>query len=203
VGSTDLVGAQTEAVTGDDCTTDNGCRVYLRGSSGSSHEPASTTVAPGGPERPVDHVVQVRDASEDGLIVGSTRILSGGSCSAVVDLASGEQRFETCDYQLDALSPSGDYVLASEPWHSGNLNGKIAVLDAHTGEVLASRTAKEQASGYYDQAVWEDDDHVLFTAFQDGKWSVVRMTVDGAQEFAVAPLQLGDDLSRPYAIELQ
>ena len=28
---------------------------------------------------------------------------------------------------------------------------------------------------------------MLFTLFQDGKWSMVRMDVDGAMEFAIAP----------------
>ena len=53
---------------------------------------------------------------------------------------------------------------------------------------------------FYNSAVWEDETHVLFTLFQDGKWSIVRMDVDGAMEFAVAP-QPGDEMEVPWHFE--
>ncbi len=46
----------------------------------------------------------------------------------------------------------------------------------------------------YNDAVWEDETHVLFTRYQDGKWSIVRMDVNGALEYAIAP-QKGDDVA--------
>ena len=112
LATTDLIGPQVEAVTGSDCVSDEGtCRVWLRGSDSASYEPASIIVAPGGVV-PFDGLVQVRDASDTGTAVGTTKILSDGSCSAVVDTTSQARRFETCDYQLDALSPSGEYALS-------------------------------------------------------------------------------------------
>ena len=59
---------------------------------------------------------------------------------------------------------------------------------------------------FYNSAVWEDETHVLFTLFQDGKWSIVRMGVDGAdgvRRRAAAgrrdgsPLALRDTLTHP------
>ena len=41
---------------------------------------------------------------------------------------------------------------------------------------------------------------MLFTLFQDGQWSMVRMGVDGAMEFAVAP-QAGRPEEVPWHFE--
>ena len=47
--------------------------------------------------------------------------------------------------------------------------------------------------------MWEDETHALLSVFQDGTWSMVRMDVDGAMEFAVAP-QKGNQEQRALAL---
>jgi hypothetical protein len=70
----------------------------------------------------------------------------------------------------------------------------IAIYDAHTGKLLADRIKKADDMASYNSAVWEDETHVLFSAYQDGKWSIVRMNVDGAMEYALAPAKGGEDV---------
>ena len=41
---------------------------------------------------------------------------------------------------------------------------------------------------------------MLFTLYQDGKWSMVRMDVNGAMEFAIAP-EPGDEMDVPWHFE--
>ncbi len=41
---------------------------------------------------------------------------------------------------------------------------------------------------------------MLFTPFQDGKWSMVRMDVHGAMEYAIPP-EKGDELEVPWHFE--
>ena len=48
--------------------------------------------------------------------------------------------------------------------------------------------------------MWEDETHVLFTLYQDGKWSMVRMDVNGAVEFAIPP-QPGEREEVPWHFE--
>ena len=68
-------------------------------------------------------------------------------------------------------------------------------------DVFTRLIADRQDSAFYGQAVWEDDGHVLFTAYQDGQWSIVRMGVDGAMEYAVPPTSAGDELNAPFVLE--
>ena len=76
----------------------------------------------------------------------------------------------------------------------------IAVYDAETGDVLADRMNRSKGLVFYNDAVWEDETHVLFTRFQDGQWSMVRMDVDGAMEYAIAP-QKGNQDNVPWRFE--
>ena len=191
VGTTTLMGAQVEAL------TDDG-RVYLRGNDPDG-TPASVVLSDGttGPVDPGREIIQVRDATDDGRVLGSTEISDGGSCSSALE---GRQTLlSTCDYQLDSFSPDGSYVLASEPYHSGAGASTIAVF-ATAGDLTAYRLNRTQETRFYNDAVWEDDTHVLFSMFQDGEWSVVRMDVQGAMEYAVPP-QPGSFDETPFRFE--
>ena len=86
----------------------------------------------------------------------------------------------------------------------------IAIFET-AGDRLAYRdNGSTKDIRFYNAAVWEDDTHVLFTLFQDGKWSMVRMGVDGA-DGARSPasgrgargsaLALRDALSQPLVEE--
>ena len=105
----------------------------------------------------------------------------------------------TCAHAFDAFSPDGSYVLASDTYGDGIGAGQIAVYAA-AGDILADRSRTDDRTAFYNSAVWEDETHVLFTAYQDGKWSMVRMGIDGAMEYAIAP-EKGNADRVPYRFE--
>ena len=137
-------------------------------------------------------------------MLGLTAIdeLASSSCSAVLQPAEAGSTplWGTCKHTLDTFSPNGDYVLASDPFGDGIGAGVIAVYDAHTGALLADRRNTSESLVFYNSAVWEDETHVLFTRFEDGQWSMVRMDVDGAMEYAIAPQQ-GNQDNVPWRFE--
>lgn len=207
LATVDLAGPRVAAVTGFDCRPGGRCSVWLSGSDPTSYELVSVQVDQDGTTSPVDSgpgvgLLIVRDVTEGGTMLGTTRLTIDGSCSALVDGPGSPEalRFTTCRHQLDAFSASGRYVLASEPYHSGIGSGVIAFYDAETGEPTAFRIADQQGLAYYTSATWEDDTHALFTAYQDGRWSVVRLSVDGSMEYAVAPVA-GDGTAGPFVLE--
>lgn len=51
----------------------------------------------------------------------------------------------------------------------------------------------------YQQAVWEDDTHVLVTTYSSGDWAVVRIGIDGSQEYALPPVA-GGDMDSPFLL---
>ena len=204
VGHSDLSSLKVTAVTGTVCSPGTPCLIYGSGWDMDTNRSESFSLSAGGEFGPVlgGALVNVSDAHEDGRLVGQTEITDGGSCSAVFDplSSSTEPVFDTCNHTLESFSYTGDYVLASDPYHSGIGSGQIAIYDAHTGELLANRLKKDDDMAFYNSAVWEDSTHVLFSAYQDGQWSIVRMDVNGAMEYAVAP-EKGDAEQVPWHFE--
>ena len=192
---TDLESVRVGAVTGTDCTRQAAqCVFYASGYDMASNADEVFTVTSAGDVGALDPdglLISVRDATDDGQVLGLTEIdeLAPSTCSAVLDRAETGSKplWKTCDHALDTFSPNGDYVLASDTYGDGIGSGVIAVYDAETGEQLVDRGNKSNGLVFYNAAVWEDETHVLFSAFQDGRWSIVRMDVNGAMEFAVAP----------------
>ena len=91
-------------------------------------------------------------------------------------------------------------MLASDTYGDGIGSGTIAVFETDGDRLSYRNNHSSQDIRFYNSAVWEDDTHVLFTLFQDGKWSMVRMGVDGAMEFAIAP-QPGEAEEVPWHFE--
>ena len=204
LGDSGLQGALIQALTGD-CTEGGTCEAWVSGGQGPEATATSVRVDQDGGVSPADPsgtVSLVKDVTASGQLVGVSERRDYESCSSLVSLAAPDaSTWKTCKNTLDTFSPSGAYVAASDSFHSGDLNGAIAIYDTATGKATASRVALAGGSAFYAYFVWEDDSHVLFSAYQDEKWSIVRMGVDGAMEYAVPPAALGDNLSRPFVFE--
>ena len=203
LGATDV---RVGAVTGTDCRRGQAsdCTYYVSRWSPDTSEPEAFAITGDGGLGKVDPeqtIVSVRDATEEGRVLGLTEVRDDGTCSAVLDpAASGsEPLLATCAHALDAFSPDGSYVLASDSYGDGIGAGQIAIY-ATVGDLKADRMRTEESMAFYNDAVWEDETHVLFTAYQDGEWSMVRMDVDGAMEYAIAP-QEGEDVQVPWHFE--
>ena len=204
MGDSGLQGALIQALTGD-CTDGGSCSAWVLGGKGPEGVATSVRIDQDGTVSaadPSDTVFLVKDATESGQLVGVSQRDDYNSCSSLVSLTgSGPTPWKTCRHTLDAFSPSGAYVAASDSFHSGDLNGSIAIYDTATGKATTYRIANAGDAAYYAYFAWEDDSHLLFSAYQDEAWSIVRMGVDGAMEYAVAPAALGDNLARPFVFE--
>jgi hypothetical protein len=205
LGATDV---RIGALTGTDCqhTEASDCTYYVSHWPTGSDQPEAVAISGDGTIGDVDPdhtIVSVRDASDDGRVLGLTEVRDDGTCSAVLDPArsGSETLLATCSHAFDAFSPDGTYVLASDSYGDGIGAGQIAVY-ATAGDILAERSRTDDTSAFYNSAVWEDETHVLFTAYQDGKWSMVRMDVHGAMEYAIPP-QKGNSGEVPWHFENQ
>jgi hypothetical protein len=203
LGATDV---RVGAVTGSDCRRGQAsdCTYYVSRWSANASGPEAFAISGDGglgnvdPERTI---VSVRDANDEGRVLGLTEVRDDGTCSALLDPAESgsEPLLATCAHALDAFSPDGSYVLASDSYGDGIGAGQIAIYST-VGDLRADRMRTEDSMAFYNDAVWEDETHVLFTVYQDGEWSMVRMDVDGAMEFAIAP-QKGNQDSVPWHFE--
>ena len=132
-----------------------------------------------------------------GMVSGLTSIdeREPGSCSAVVAAATGQARWETCDYTLEAFSPDGRYVIGTEDYHDGIGGNTVAILDATDGTVLVEYSTLD--IGFTQYPVWETSSTVLVTTYQDGQWYALRLGLDGTMTQALDPVRAGD-LANPW-----
>jgi hypothetical protein len=202
-GQTDV---RVAAITGTDCVRGKAsdCEYFVSRYNMETGQPESVRISGDGGVGDVDpdrSIIAVRDATDAGRVLGLTEIddMRPGTCSVVLEPAQtgSTPLLETCDYALDEFSPDGSYVLASDTYGDGIGSGTIAVFESDGDRLSYRNNRSSQDLTFYNSAVWEDETHVLFTLFQDGKWSIVRMGVDGAMEFAVAP-QAGDEMEVPW-----
>ena len=189
------------AVTGHDCSTATGCTVYASSWQGS---PRAWAVAGDGRRAqadPAGRLVGVHDATDQGWLVGYTRITDSGSRSGVIDEAAPGRplRWSTSRHTLDTFSPGQDYLLAGPAYRDGIGDSLVAVYDVD-GRLLTDRRMSAQHPGFVQSARWEDATHVLVTVFQRSHWSVVRLSVDGSLEYAVPPVR-GSEMRGPFVLE--
>ena len=90
----------------------------------------------GQPERILPELVDVTDISPDGtLATGATSVdvFNQTSCSAVVEMATGDQLWETCKAGDLRFSPDGEHVLGNDPYLDGPNHWTWMVFDAGDG----------------------------------------------------------------------
>ncbi len=182
-------------VGGPDCTEGvNTCTVYFNTERG---DPA-VAVNHGAVNDVAGDPVAVTDVAADGrvaMVTGVDELPEPGSCSAVLDQSAGDRVHASCDYTFGRFSPDGSLLSATHPYQDGFGDGWHAILDAETGEELA----RYEAAGGITRSVWEDDDHLLITSWEDGEWRVTRLGADGRTEVVLDPRK-GKDHEPTYAV---
>lgn len=149
--------------------------------------------------RRLSGLLDVKAANQaTGMVSGMTSIdeQEPGSCSAVAAAATGQIRWETCDYTLEAFSPDGRYVIGTDAYHDGLGGTTVALLDATDGTVLVEYSTRDL--GLTGSAVWETSSTVLMTTYQDGQWYALRLGLDGKMTQALDPVRAGD-VDNPWA----
>lgn len=170
---------------------DAGSSVFLVGSTGGAKaDKASSTVMFG----------QDAHRTKEGgdLLVGITKLSDEGSCSALVGPQADSATWSTCEFMPEQFSADGEHLIAHDDYRDGIGDGRLAILDAATGKALVDLTNTD-SQAFLNNAVWEDQEHVLATVFQDGRWAVLRVGVDGSVEYAVAP-RPGQDVEPPFTL---
>jgi hypothetical protein len=184
-------------VQGEDCSAGSAagtCQVYV---ATTGVDPKTYVLQPPAAAKALDPALDRTVDVKSERYAGYSSTTDTGSCSAVrtADLTS---LWKTCDHRLLSFSPDGTHVLASGAYADGMGDSELAVLDAKTGKVaLDLRTATE---GVLTQMVWEDDSHVLAVMFQQGRWAVLRIGLDGSREYAVEPVDASDDTQSPFVL---
>ena len=158
----------------------NGCAVFVNSFDGTK---AWSAISHGIVDT-VPGVISIGDVAQDGGMLGMTSVADEGSCWGMFSTWRPKPIWETCDYTLFDFSPSGERILAGPAYLDGFGQGIAAVLD-RDGEVLAEWHSQGQAAILH--TIWEDDDHVLVIVFEDERWAVLRLGVDGSVEIAVPP----------------
>jgi hypothetical protein len=181
------------ALFGEDCKEDetsNGCSIYVNGAR------AWFTSSHGIVDR-APHL-RLTSTGRGRWLGGITSISDTGSCSLM--MRSWHRRWSTCDNQFSDISPDNRHVLGLPAYGDGFGPTVLDLLATADGSVTRSFTsARNGRSATYFEEVWEDAAHVLVVTYQDGKWAVVRLGVDGSMEYAVAPAP-GEDLENPFVL---
>jgi hypothetical protein len=190
------------AVRGENCSGRSeavGCTIYLT-SNGERGTAEVWAVSPYRTPVVVHRQLQgLSDISSDNLYAGLFTSNDSSSCSQVED-AAGERVWNTCGHQLRTFSPDGRHLLATGDYGSGLGDTELAILDVpgHGKVVLDLKTA--DGATLYGDAVWEDDEHVLVTVVEDGKWAILRFGLDGSREYAIPPLISSFDYPAPFVL---
>ncbi len=149
-------------------------------------------------------LLSVRDATDDGRLLGVTSI---DELDPVVVLGRARTGRDGLDSLVGDVQAHPRHVLAerrlrARQRHLRRRHRLRRDRGVRRRDRRAAGRPEEHAArpGFYNSAVWEDETHVLFTRFQDGQWSMVRMDVDGAMEYAIAP-QKGNQDNVPWRFE--
>ncbi len=168
----------------------DGCTVFLN--LGDQSGPPIYVSSHGNKDTAVPDSQAIRDVDDTGLASVQISNTVDGSCGGLYDSSSSTLLFETCDYSVGGISPSGAHVLAAPAYRDGIGDSFVAILDRQGDEV--ARYAPE--GGVVVSRTWEDPGHVVFTVYAQGTWSVWRMATDGEVEEVVGP-QPGSDGEPP------
>ena len=132
------------------------------------------------------------------LLSGQLSSEDDGSCWAVRRVTDGHDLWRTCDFSLGRFSPDGRLVVGYSAYRDGAGDGELAVLDAHTGRVLAHWQSTRRSQAFAQKVAWENDDTLLATVFQAGAWSMMRLGADGALTTSLGP-ERGDLDRSPWS----
>ncbi|MEI8408072.1 MULTISPECIES: hypothetical protein [unclassified Kribbella] len=102
--------------------------------------------------------------SRDGRVASSVNLINdGGSCSSIVEVASGTQFSRTCDYWITGFTPDTRTAVGGPAYGDGYCNQVQAAVDSRTGKLV------REWNGCFHRIAAEDDQHVLIVAVGKGQ----------------------------------
>jgi hypothetical protein len=181
-----------EAVGSDSCVenaSDGGCLVFFN--SDDVQQQSAWSAGANGTVTEIGDLLALGGTAPDGSVSGLVSVSDTGSCSVVLGRDGGEQ-WKTCDYMLGRFSPDGRYVIGHPAYLDGIGDSSVAILDADTGDLLAEATNSAEHQSFINNAVWDSDNTLLASVFEEGTWSLMRMTAAG--ELTTVLGNLGDNM---------
>ncbi|HET6989296.1 MAG TPA: hypothetical protein VFI00_21895 [Kribbella sp.] len=127
--------------------------------------------------------------SGNGRVAAAVSLINdSGSCSSIVEVATGRQLFRTCENMVTGFTPDGLTAIGGAAYGDGYCETAQAALESNTGRLV------REWKGCFHQAVAEDDQHLLMVAVASGgggdpgtKSAIIRCTVNtGACELATS-----------------
>ncbi len=147
-----------------------------------SLESKTYVIGAGGAAAELTGLVQAESASAaTGLVAGLSRITADGSCYGAVN-GAGTPVWETCEHSVGDFSPSGAYVVGTDPEADGNGSPTLSVLDGSTGEEIVTFEAalpRRTVGGFYSQVAWEGDEALVVRLFRGEEYAMMRLGLDG------------------------
>ena len=202
MGTVDLAAAGetvayfTAAVTGGpNCyEVEDGCLVYVNSGLGDESRSFSShgiddIVAPG--------VTKVFDATGAGAVSVINEVTEDlNTCGGLLDLTDRTLRWDTCEYQVQQISPDGRHVAAPPSQFDGLGPTSISVLDAETGQETGRYSPE---GGFIGTWTWTTDGHLLFDAYDGASWHLLSMSTDGEIAEAGDPVE-GEEFDSPFTL---
>ncbi|WP_433014562.1 hypothetical protein [Kribbella sp. CA-294648] len=148
---------------------------------------------PGAAKADVEKVVSPTAVSHDGRIAASAHLINdAGSCSTILEIATGKQLWRTCENQVVGFTPDGATAIGGPAYGDGFCSVEQAALAAGSGRLL------REWKGCFLDITAEDDQHFLMVAVFDSRQdenarrAIVRCNfITGACELATAA-RIGD-----------
>jgi hypothetical protein len=177
-----------------DCSQEDGCHPFLE--YGDGREPFEINYE--GPDTvPVPGALRIFDAADGFLVTAQTESSDTGSCSVLYDRQQQRPLVETCEARLLDISPTGAYVVGTDPYGDGAGPSYVTIIEVATGDEVA-RYQTDRGTVWLELA-WSDDTHVVVPVHEDGQWRIVSLGVDGSSEELVGPVD-GPDFDSPLRI---
>lgn len=124
----------------------------------------------------------------NGLISVQTEVRENTGCFAVVEAATLQAAWDTCDYKLGTFSPDGRYVMATAAESDAAGPSMLYVLDARTGALVAEFSSQGQMLVNLIGPAWESASSIIASASEGNTQTLIRMGVDGTLEEVADPV---------------
>jgi hypothetical protein len=176
------------------CTAENGnCLVRIN-----TYESGCVDFGTGGPPAPSD-ALSCGDEQGDRLVYVNDLTEEGYQCGAVQLDGADTPAWSTCDYDLQELSPDGQYVVGGQVDSDGLGPKEFSILDAETGDLVTSWSAPGSSFIWSDIA-WSETGYLVFSVY-DVKWRLLALDPRGDGEpVEVAGPEPGDEVSNPWTL---